>query len=130
MKKKKIESLCFWCGSEMGLTEREEEEGEITPERAIVSYLPCRGCVDKFKGGITLFEAQEIPFYKNQPSVGNGVDLFPSGRWITLPKEATLQGAFGHEAEEEVRVAGMGFVSPRAFSALCESSPGGRPTNH
>ncbi len=130
MKKKKVESLCFWCGSEMGFAEREEEEGKITPERAIVSYFPCRACGDKFKGGITLFEAQETPFYEDQPSVGNGVDLFPSGRWITLPQDTTLQGAFGGKATEEIRIAGMGFISPVAFSALCENSSGGRPTNH
>lgn len=129
-KKVEIQSLCFWCGSEMGAAEREEEEGKTTPERAMVSYLPCRGCGDKFKGGITLFEAQETPFYKDQPPVEMGLDLFPSGRWVTLPQGTALQRTFGNEAAEEVRVAGMGFVSPKAFSALCESSPGNRPTSH
>jgi hypothetical protein len=129
-KKVEIQALCFWCGSGMGPDEREEEEGKITPERAMVSYVPCRGCGDKFRGGITLFEAQETPFYKDQPPVESGVALFPSGRWITLPREATLPRAFGSEAADEVRIAGMGFVSPKAFSALCESSPGARPTSH
>jgi hypothetical protein len=132
MKKKKIEirALCFWCGSEMGIDEREEEEGKIAPERAMVSYIPCRTCGEKFKGGITLFEAQETPFYKDQPPVEMGLDLFPSGRWVTLPQGSALQRAFGNEAAEEVRVAGMGFVSPKAFSALCEDSSGSRPTSH
>jgi hypothetical protein len=129
-KKVEIQGLCFWCGSETGPEEREEEEGKPTPERAMVSYLPCRTCGDKFRGGITLFEAQETPFYKDQPSVGNGIDLFPSGRWITLPQEAALQGAFDSEAEKEVRVAGMAFVNPKAFSALCENSSGAGPTSH
>src|SRR5258708_23398956 len=115
-RKIEVQALCFWCGSEMGLNERDEEEGRVSPKRAIISYKPCKSCDTKFKTGITLFESQATPFYESQPPL-EGLTLFPSGRWITLPPEA-VQGAFDEKAIREFKSIGMGFVSTEIFGLL------------
>jgi hypothetical protein len=135
MAKKKVEilALCFWCGTECGIDEREEEENTRLPQRAMVSYEPCRACSAKFAAGITLFESQRKPFYENQPAVGKDAMIYPSGRWITLPEDA-VEAIFNAEIVKELRLdhgKKSNYISADIFAVLYrEPREGSATTSH
>lgn len=83
---------CFFCGKEkneiaiLGKIDRKDSEA---PRSAIIDYVPCEECKEKFKSGILLVEASEKPIVKNQMEIVKGA--YPTGKWM-LVSEKFIRG--------------------------------------
>ena len=86
---------CFWCGklkNEIALMGRigDGRKGEDFEAKmgVVLDYEPCNECQKKWSLGIALLEASETPNSEKQPSYFSDKDIYPTGRYCVMKKEA------------------------------------------
>ncbi len=82
-------SKCFWCGGEKNeliMSTRMDSKWCDNKNKSIVAnYDPCDKCIEQFKLGIQLIEAQDDPVTSGQPEISKGV--YPTGRFWVINRE-------------------------------------------
>lgn len=102
--------ICFFCGKETGeialmgrMTNGKRGRAckEIeAPKYSVLSYEPCDKCKEIMDKGITLIEVQQTTM-DCRPAITkhNGVDMYPTGKYLTLGRIAA-ERIFGKEITE------------------------------
>lgn len=100
--KTKTPVICFWCAQPTG----EFEELDFQADQVVLNYLMCPACHEKSDGMIKLVETETQPQSDGQMPivVVNNTQIFPTGRWMTVPKDAELiSQVFGKDAEDMLK---------------------------
>ena len=82
---------CFFCGeskNEIALLGALKNDAEA-PKNIIMDYEPCDKCKEKFKEGVLIIEASQLPNVENQPPIQK--DAYPTGRYALLKPEVLVE---------------------------------------
>lgn len=97
--------VCFFCGkekNEIALLGRINKEDDEAPKNMILDYEPCDECKKNMSLGVTLIGTVRNPSDNRRP-IGkdeDGDDVYPTGAWMVVTKEAAHR-YFGDVATEE-----------------------------
>lgn len=93
--------ICFWCGKEKGeiallghIGNRRKGEDIEAPRNMVLDYIPCPACEEAMAAGFTVIEGSDAPITQNQPPLSDKQDIYPTGRWLVLRREAA-EAMFG-----------------------------------
>ena len=99
--------ICFFCGKEknevvlLGKINKEDDEA---PRYMVLDYEPCDDCKKDMSLGVTLIGTttnvsdNRRPIGKNE----DGENVYPTGEWIVITREAAHRYFKGIATEEEI----------------------------
>lgn len=83
---------CFFCGEDKNeiallgqIGDRRKGEDFEAPMKAVLDYVPCEKCQEKFAQGVLLIEVTTSPEYIGMPIAEN---VYPTGRYVVVKPEA------------------------------------------
>lgn len=92
--------VCFWCRNPKPMSVKLRVGSLSQPgEFAMLDYEPCDGCMDKIMiekhgtGSRGIFVIEVLPYRSvlpNQPQIGDGPALYPTGRWAVVEVPAAM----------------------------------------
>lgn len=89
MKKNDVKTVCLFCGKGKDNSPIVKvRDMKNIPQRVMVDYEPCAECKKEWDKGIPLIEVTTEPTHKGQPPISDGVNVYPTGRFIVLSEGA------------------------------------------
>lgn len=97
--------ICFFCGKptgEIALLGKIDRADSEAPHNMILNYEPCDECKKKFAMGVALIGTTNKCTDKRPPiqTSEDGTELYPTGAWMVVTKEAAKR-YFGEIVTEE-----------------------------
>ncbi len=75
--------VCFFCKKITGYVPKNANSINAT-----FNYEPCRECKEKWEQGVPVLEMSEKPLIDGQPPLEEGMDGYPTGRYMVINREA------------------------------------------
>ena len=85
--------VCAWCGepkNEIALMGKLDREDSEAPKNVVLDYEPCDHCKEQWSMGVAVLEAttgRPEP-YRPPLQQSNGVDIYPTMRYVVITTEA------------------------------------------
>lgn len=89
MKKNDVKTVCLFCGKGKDNSPIiKVRDMKNIPQRVVVDYEPCAECKKEWDKGVPIIEVTTEPTHKGQPPISAGANVYPTGRFMVLNKEA------------------------------------------
>lgn len=85
--------------------------------RLCLDYEPCPKCIENMEKGVTIAEV-EARAIDGRPPIQRNPDLYPTGRWVVVRREAIPNIFKLKETADEIAAKGKAFCDREVFESV------------